>query len=128
MVPDGIAPKAPRIASYVIAAVATLAKRNDDCCTAACRSGWRSQGAWLAYPPLRAQPTTKAKAMHIDTSVVPFTNGPPPEYETTMADLERRAALGELTLEQARREIFELRERLALDAAALTLWAMHSRI
>ena len=65
--------------------------------------------------------------MHIDTSVVPFKNGPPPEYETTMADLERRAALGQLTLGQARREIFELRERLALDAATLTLWAMHSR-
>jgi hypothetical protein len=66
--------------------------------------------------------------MHIDTSVVPVRNVPPPEYKTTMADLERRAALGELTLGQARREIFELRGRLALDAAALTLWAMHSRV
>jgi hypothetical protein len=64
--------------------------------------------------------------MHIDTSVIAVRDGPPPEYETAMADLERRAALGELTLKQARREIFELRERLALDAAVLTQWAMRA--
>ena len=45
-----------------------------------------------------------------------------------MADLERRAALGGLTLEQARREIFELRQRLALDAGFLMQWAMRSRV
>lgn len=66
--------------------------------------------------------------MHIDTSAISFRNGPPPEYETAMAELERRAALGELTLGQARTEIFELRERLALDAAVLTQWAMSSRV
>jgi hypothetical protein len=37
--------------------------------------------------------------------------GPHPEYEQAMADLERRAARGEVTLAQARREIFALRER-----------------
>lgn len=65
---------------------------------------------------------------HIDTSSAQPRNGPPPEYETAMADLERRAALGELTLGQARGEILKLRERLALDAAVLTHWAMCSRI
>lgn len=66
--------------------------------------------------------------MHIDTSVTSFRNCPPPEYEAAMADLERRAVLGELTLAQARREIFELRERLALDAVFLMQWAMRSRV
>ncbi|MDZ5455819.1 hypothetical protein [Azohydromonas lata] len=66
--------------------------------------------------------------MHIDTSAVLFRSGPPPEYEIAMADLERRAALGELTLGQARQEIFELRERLALDAGFLMQWAMRSHI
>lgn len=39
--------------------------------------------------------------------------GPPPEYERALADLERRAALGEVTLLQARQEIFALREKYA---------------
>jgi hypothetical protein len=34
-----------------------------------------------------------------------------PEYVQAMADLERRAARGEVTLAQARHEIFALRER-----------------
>lgn len=34
-----------------------------------------------------------------------------PEYELALADLERRAARGEVTLAQARHEIFALRER-----------------
>jgi hypothetical protein len=38
-------------------------------------------------------------------------SGPHPEYEQAMADLERRAARGEVTLAQARHEIFALRER-----------------
>ena len=38
-------------------------------------------------------------------------NGPHPEYEKAIADLERRAARGEVTLAQARHEIFALRER-----------------
>jgi hypothetical protein len=92
--------------------------------------GWCSQGAWLAYLPLRARPTTKAHAvhMHIDTSAVSSRNSPPPEYEAAMDDLQRRADLGELTVEQARREIFKLRERLALDAGFLMQWAMRTRI
>ncbi|WP_298235371.1 hypothetical protein [uncultured Azohydromonas sp.] len=38
-------------------------------------------------------------------------SGSHPEYEKAMADLERRAARGEVTLAQARHEIFALRER-----------------
>lgn len=38
-------------------------------------------------------------------------DGPHPDYEKAMADLERRAARGEVTLAQARHEIFALRER-----------------
>jgi hypothetical protein len=38
-------------------------------------------------------------------------SSPHPEYEKAMADLERRAARGEVTLAQARHEIFALRER-----------------
>jgi hypothetical protein len=62
--------------------------------------------------------------MHIDTSAVSARNSPPPEYEAAMDE----ADLGELTLGQARQEIFELRERLALDAAVLTQWAMRSHV
>jgi hypothetical protein len=66
--------------------------------------------------------------MHTNTSVIPVRNGPPPEYETAMDELQRRADLGELTLAQARREISELRERLALEAGFLMQWAMRSRV
>ena len=38
-------------------------------------------------------------------------SSPHPEYDLAMADLERRAARGEVTLAQARHEIFALRER-----------------
>jgi hypothetical protein len=38
-------------------------------------------------------------------------NGVPVEYQRAFDDLERRAALGQVTLAQARREIFELREK-----------------
>lgn len=62
--------------------------------------------------------------MHIDTSVTSLRNCPPPEYEAAMDDVQRRADLGELTLAQAKREILQLRERLGLDAAFLTQWAM----
>ncbi|MDZ5455617.1 hypothetical protein [Azohydromonas lata] len=62
--------------------------------------------------------------MHINSSEIPSKNSPPPEYEATMDDLQRRADLGELTLAQARREILQLRKRLGLDAAFLTQWAM----
>jgi hypothetical protein len=44
--------------------------------------------------------------------------GPHPEYERALADLERRAARGEVTLAQARHEIFALRERYT-DGQAL---------
>jgi hypothetical protein len=41
-----------------------------------------------------------------------------------MAELERRAARGELSLAQARREIFELRERFAAGSIAVVMrWA-----
>ena len=39
------------------------------------------------------------------------TSGVPVEYQRAFDDLERRAALGQVTLAQARQEIFELREK-----------------
>lgn len=48
---------------------------------------------------------------------------PPPEYEAAMADLEERAARGELTLAQAKREIFALRDRFAAGPEVQQLWA-----
>ena len=58
---------------------------------------------------------------------VPFaaaSDGPPIEYQVAMADLEQRALRGELTLVQAKREIFALRERFAAGSvAAVTQWA-----
>ena len=51
----------------------------------------------------------------------------PQEYETAMADLEQRAARGELSLAQARQEIFRLRERFAAGGiAAVMRWAAHA--
>lgn len=35
------------------------------------------------------------------------------EYQRAFAELERRAALGEVTLAQLRREVFELREKFS---------------
>jgi hypothetical protein len=54
------------------------------------------------------------------------THGPPPEYEAAMADIEGRAARGELTLAQAKREIFALRERFAAEAGVVAQWAAQS--
>jgi hypothetical protein len=65
---------------------------------------------------------------HIDTSSAQPRNAPPPEYETAMDALQRRADSGELTLAQARQEILQLRERLALDASFLMQWAMHRHL
>ncbi|WP_157268187.1 hypothetical protein [Azohydromonas aeria] len=52
--------------------------------------------------------------MHPSTSSLFFaTPVPPPEYRAAAADVERRALAGQLTLAQARQEIFALRERFA---------------
>jgi hypothetical protein len=40
-------------------------------------------------------------------------SGVPVEYQRAFADLERRATLGEVTLAQLRREVFELREKFS---------------
>lgn len=50
-------------------------------------------------------------------------DGPPPEYEAALAELEERAARGELTMAEARRAIFVLRERFAVGPAAVLRWA-----
>jgi hypothetical protein len=52
---------------------------------------------------------------------------PPADYEAAMADIEQRAAQGMLTLAQAKREIFELRERFAANAGVVAWWAMQDR-
>lgn len=50
-------------------------------------------------------------------------NSPPPEYEAAMSDLEERAARGELTMAQARRAIFELRDRFCAGPEVQRQWA-----
>jgi hypothetical protein len=52
--------------------------------------------------------------------------GPPAEYLSAMAELERRARRGELTLGQVRREIFALRERFGAEVALVMQWAAKS--
>jgi hypothetical protein len=49
------------------------------------------------------------------TSTLPLHSaaGPPPEYEAAIEDIERRALAGQLTLAQAKQEIFALRKRFA---------------
>ncbi|NML18035.1 hypothetical protein [Azohydromonas caseinilytica] len=65
--------------------------------------------------------------MHASTFSLSNQMGPPPEYEAAMADIERRAVAGELTLAQAKREIFALRERYAPEPGVVTRWAAHSQ-
>jgi hypothetical protein len=48
---------------------------------------------------------------------------PPPGYEAAMADIERRALRGELTLAQARQEVFTVRERFAVEPFLAARWA-----
>jgi hypothetical protein len=50
--------------------------------------------------------------------------GPPAEYLSAMADLERRAFRGELSLRQVRHEIFALRERFGAEPALVMQWAV----
>ena len=69
------------------------------------------RGEYLVSNPRRAAPQPSA-----DNAMDTFQTScgccsPHPEYEKAMADLERRAARGEVTLAQARHEIFALRER-----------------
>ena len=53
------------------------------------------------------------------------TSGVPAEYQRAFDDLERRAALGEVTLAQARQEIFELREKYSHGLpVALNWWPL----
>ena len=65
--------------------------------------------------------------MSIKPVPAPRTQGPPAEYEAAIADIEQRAAHGELTLAQAKREIFELRERFAANAGVVARWAMRGQ-
>ena len=57
--------------------------------------------------------------MNSTASMPSLENLPPPAYEAAMADLEQRAWAGQLSLAQARQEIFALRERFALALGAL---------
>jgi hypothetical protein len=49
--------------------------------------------------------------------------GPPAEYEEAMADIEERAVRGELSLAQAKQEIFALRARFNAEAGLVAQWA-----
>lgn len=52
---------------------------------------------------------------------------PPPEYEAAFAELQERAARGELTLAQARREILALRDHFCVEPAVAMRWAAQAR-
>lgn len=65
--------------------------------------------------------------MHVSASTHLSLNLPPPEYEAAMTDVERRACAGQLTLAQAREEIFALRERFAPAPGTVLQWAALAR-
>lgn len=65
--------------------------------------------------------------MPTSTSSTSNTIAPPPEDEAAMANIERRAFLGQLPLAQARHEIFALRDRFAPEPVAVMRWAALSR-
>ncbi|NML17951.1 hypothetical protein [Azohydromonas caseinilytica] len=50
------------------------------------------------------------------------TSGVPVEYQRAFDDLERRAAMGEVTLVQARQEIFALREKFSCGLPMAVHW------
>ncbi|WP_029000441.1 hypothetical protein [Azohydromonas australica] len=59
-----------------------------------------------------------------DASSIGTADSAPQAYVTAMTELERRAARGELSLAQAKHEIFELRERFAAGSIAVVMrWA-----
>lgn len=62
-----------------------------------------------------------------NASSLAVTLAPPQEYAAAMADVERRALAGELTLVQVRQEIFALRERFGAGIALVMQWAACSR-
>lgn len=64
--------------------------------------------------------------MNTEPSAVYGTQGPPAEYLSAMADIEERAGRGELSLAQAKREIFALRERFNAEASVVAQWASHA--
>lgn len=65
--------------------------------------------------------------MNSTASMPSLENLPPPAYEAAMADLEQRAWAGQLSLAQARQEIFALRERFAPQPGAVMQWAAPGR-
>jgi hypothetical protein len=65
-----------------------------------------------------------ASIMHDQLSQSPSTSRPPVAYLAAMADVEARAARGELTLAQAKGEIFALRERFCAGPAVVMQWAV----
>lgn len=61
--------------------------------------------------------------MNSSTLLSTLAHKPPPGYEAAMADIERRALRGELTLAQARQEVFTVRERFAVEPWLAARWA-----
>jgi hypothetical protein len=61
--------------------------------------------------------------MSTQTSNISPADGPPEQYQAAMADIEERAARGELTIAEVKREIFALRERFAVSPDMVMRWA-----
>lgn len=61
----------------------------------------------------------------MNSSLPPITTAtrPPAGYVAAMADIEQRAMRGELTLAQARQEIFTVRQRFAVEPSLAARWA-----
>ncbi len=107
-------------------AVASAARREVDCPPATDRI---AACPWLrmlsnehTYPD---NPMVLCKNSNVSSFAV--APAPPQEYAAAMADVERRALAGELTLAQVRQEIFALRERFGAGVALVMQWAACSR-
>lgn len=57
----------------------------------------------------------------------PATQDPPADYVAAMADIEERAARGELSIAQVKQEILALRQRFGVDAGVVMHWAMRAQ-
>lgn len=72
-------------------------------------------------------PSSQTPIMDSNSLSRPPAKAPPAEYPSAMADLERRASRGEMSLRQVRHEIFALRERFGAELALVMQWAAASR-
>lgn len=93
------------------------------------RSNQATQGSQGPFARSRPPGTTRngLKTMKRKMIRAAPANGPPEQYQAAMADIEERAARGELTIAEVKREIFALRDRFAVSPDMVMRWAAQAQ-